>query len=56
REGKTHQLDNIIATSAADGMISLDKVLAELVSRGDITLDDGLTWANDPKAVKGMLY
>jgi len=56
REGKAHQLDNIIATSAADGMISLDKVLAELVSHGDITLDDGLTWANDPKAVKGMLY
>ncbi|NCO44286.1 Flp pilus assembly complex ATPase component, partial [Candidatus Berkelbacteria bacterium] len=34
REGKAHQLDNIIATSAADGMISLDKVLAELVSHG----------------------
>lgn len=56
REGKSHQLDNIISTSASDGMISLDKVIAELISRGEISLDDGLMWSNDPKAVKTMLY
>jgi twitching motility protein PilT len=56
REGKTHQLPNIIQTSAVDGMISLDKVLAELVSRGEITIDDALTWAVDPKAFKMMVY
>ena len=37
-------------------MISLDKVLAELVSKGDITLDDALTWALDPKSFKMMVY
>ena len=56
REGKTHQLQNVIQTSAASGMISLDKVLAELVARGEITLDDALTWALDPKAFKMMVY
>lgn len=56
RDGKSHQLDNVISTSASDGMISLDKVIAELISRGEITLDDGLMWSNDPKAVKTMLY
>ena len=56
REGKTHQLSNIIQTSASEGMISLDKVLAELVSKGDITLDDALTWALDPKSFKMMVY
>ena len=56
REGKTHQLNNIIQTSASEGMISLDKVLAELVSKGDITLDDALTWAIDPKSFKMMVY
>lgn len=56
REGKTHQLQNVIQTSAAAGMISLDKVLAELVARGEITLDDALTWALDPKAFKMMVY
>ena len=56
REGKTHQLPNIIQTSAAEGMISMDKVLAELVSRGEITIDDALSWALDPKAFKMMVY
>ena len=56
REGKTHQLPNIIQTSASEGMISLDKVLAELVSRGDITVDTALSWAIDPKAFKMMVY
>ena len=56
REGKTHQLNNIIQTSASEGMIGLDKVLAELVSKGDITLDDALTWSLDPKTFKAMVY
>jgi len=56
REGKTHLLPNIIQTSAAEGMISLDKVLAELVSRGDLTIDTALIWALDPKAFKMMVY
>jgi len=56
REGKTHQLTNIIQTSAAEGMISMDKVLAELVSKGEITIDNALTWAVDPKAFKMMVY
>lgn len=56
REGKTHQLPNIIQTSASEGMISLDKVLAELVSRGEITIDTALAWAIDPKAFKMMVY
>lgn len=56
REGKSHQLTNIIQTSAAEGMISMDKVLAELVSKGDITIDNALTWALDPKAFKMMVY
>jgi len=56
REGKTHQLNNIIQTSAAEGMITMDKVLAELVSKGEITIDNALTWALDPKAFKMMVY
>jgi len=56
REGKTHQLPNIIQTSAAEGMITLDKVLAELVSKGEITIDNALTWSLDPKAFKMMVY
>ncbi len=56
REGKTHQLNNVIQISGADGMISLDKVLAELVSKGEVTIDEALTWAYDQKALKAMIY
>lgn len=56
RDGKTHQLNNIIQTSASEGMISLDKVLAEYVNKGDITLDDALAWTMDQKSFKMMVY
>lgn len=56
RESKTHQLNNIIQLSAGEGMIGLDKVLAELVTKGEITIDDALTWAFDQKSFKAMVY
>ena len=56
RDGKTHQLNNIIQTSAAEGMMSLDDSLAQLVTRGEVSLDDALTWAIDPKHLKLKLY
>jgi len=56
REGKTHQLPNLIQTSAAEGMIGLDKSLAELVGKGEVSVDDALAWSLDPKALKMMIY
>lgn len=56
REGKTHQLPNLIQTSAAEGMIGLDKSLAGLVSKGEVSVDDALAWSLDPKALKAMIY
>ncbi len=56
REGKTHQLPNLIQTSASEGMISLDKSLAELVSKGEISIDDAMAWSLDPKALKMLVY
>jgi len=56
RDGKNYQIPNVIQTSAADGMISLDKVLAEYVSRGDISLEEALNYSLDPKSFKMMVY
>jgi len=56
REGKTHQLPNLIQTSAAEGMITMEKALAELVSKGEISVDEALNWAVDPKSLKMMIY
>ncbi len=56
REEKVHQIPNVIQTSAAEGMVSLDRRLAEMVTQGIITLDEALTWALDPKSLKLQLY
>ena len=56
REGKNFQIPNVIQTSAAEGMISLDKVLAEYVSRGDVSLEEALNYSLDPKSFKMMVY
>jgi twitching motility protein PilT len=47
RENKTYQIDSVIETSLREGMISLDKSLADLVQRGMITLDDALTYSQN---------
>lgn len=45
RERRTHEIDVLIETGAQEGMIDLDRYLAELVRRGEVTKDDALTFA-----------
>jgi len=56
REGKTYQLPNAIQTGAEEGMISLNKSLAELVQKGEVTLDEAEKWSPDPRDMKRMIY
>lgn len=49
RENKIHELGLVIETSADAGMISLDKSLADLVRRGEITMENALLHAANPK-------
>jgi len=56
REEKTHLIQSIIQTSAAEGMITLDKVLADHVSRGEIALEEAIKWASDVKTFKQMVF
>jgi len=55
REGKTHQLPNVIHTSGGDGMISLDRYLANLVSQGQVKLEDALPYTTDQSLFRGLL-
>ncbi len=55
REGRTYELPNIIHTSSKDGMISLDRSLADLVRKGLITFEDGLAYANSPDLFKTLV-
>jgi twitching motility protein PilT len=40
RDGKTHQLDNIISTSYELGMVSLERALADLVKSGKVDVKE----------------
>jgi len=55
RENKDHQLDSVIETSLKDGMISLDRALAELVLRGLVTLDDAFMYSKDRDYLQMLL-
>jgi len=55
REGKTHQIDNIIETSQDLGMISLDANLASWVKKGRLSLDEALAWSLNSEHLKRLV-
>lgn len=55
REGKTHEIDLVIATSSAEGMISLDRSIANLIKDGKITLENGEMFSLNRKNLKTLL-
>ena len=55
REGKTHQLANAIETGGDAGMISMDRVLSDLVKQGFITQSDALERAIDRESIHRYL-
>jgi twitching motility protein PilT len=55
REGKIHQIDMIIDTSLEEGMISLNRSLADLVSRGMISYDNAELYSASPAELRLLL-
>lgn len=55
REGKTYELQNIIHTSSQEGMIGLDRSLADLVRKGLVKLEDGLAYANHQELFQSLV-
>lgn len=56
REGKTHQIDNIIQTSGELGMLTLESSLVSLVREGKITLEVAQNYAFRPEEVMRLLH
>lgn len=52
REGKTYQIDTVIETGQSEGMVSLDKSLAELVKNGIISEEQMLIYAKNREYVQ----
>ena len=51
REGKTHQIDNVIRTSADIGMISIEHSLVQMVREGTITMETAQKYAVKPEEI-----
>lgn len=55
RDGKTHLIDNLIQTSAEQGMMSLETSLAMLVREGKITIEVAQEYAVHPQVLPKLL-
>ena len=55
REGKTHQIDMMIETGSAEGMISLNRSLADLANKKMISVEDAELYSNNISELKMLL-
>jgi twitching motility protein PilT len=55
REGQLYQINNTLQTSREEGMMSLDRSLANLVRSGEIIVDDALSHAADRDNLQMMI-
>lgn len=55
REGKTHQIDNIIQTSTELGMNTLEMSLSSLVQQGKLDLETALTYSFRPEELSRIV-
>lgn len=52
REGKTHQIRNVVATGSKEGMRTLEMSLTELVAEGEVSYDDAVAQSLFPKEIR----
>ena len=55
REGKSYQLDNVIATNLETGMISLERSLVALIREGKITIEQAQMHTTKPDELMKLL-
>ena len=55
RENRIHEISSVIETSSQDGMIDMNKCLAGLVSKGEITVESAYAYSTDPNILERMI-
>jgi twitching motility protein PilT len=55
REKRTHEINTVIETSSTDGMIDMNRSLAELVSRGEISVESAYQYSLNPNVLQKLL-
>jgi twitching motility protein PilT len=55
RENKIHEIPSVIETSMELGMITMDRSLADLVKRGEISIENALNYSLNPVELRMLL-
>ncbi len=55
RERRTHEINTVIETSSGDGMVDMNRSLAELVRSGEITVESAYLNSLNPKTLERMI-
>lgn len=55
REKRTYEIDTIIETGSESGMIDMNRTLADLVRRGEITAEDAFLHASRPQVLEKLI-
>lgn len=55
RERRTHEIQTVIETGSEYGMIEMNRSLAELVQRGEITIENAFAHSLNPKGLERLL-
>jgi twitching motility protein PilT len=55
REKRTHEIDTVIETGSEQGMIDMNRTLADLVRRGEISADDAYKYSFRPNVLQKLL-
>ncbi len=55
REKRTHEINTVIETGSQDGMIDMNRCLAELVQKGEISLENAYKQSLNPKMLEKLV-
>lgn len=55
REKRTHEINTVIETSSGEGMIDMNRCLADLVARGEITVENAYSYSLNPNVLDRLL-
>ncbi len=55
REGRTHEIDSVIETSSESGMVDMNRSLADLVRKGEITVEEARIHSLNPAILDKLI-
>jgi twitching motility protein PilT len=55
REKRVHEVNTVIETSSTEGMIDMNRSLADLVRRGEISVENAYLHSVNPKNLERLI-